>query len=101
MIRRGYSPSVRLFEAACCGTPIISDHWPGLDELFEPGEEILLAATTAEVLAILQSTPEPRRLAIAARARARVLAAHTADHRAAELEAYAAECLPAAVRVRA
>ncbi|MBC7801613.1 MAG: glycosyltransferase [Gemmatimonadaceae bacterium] len=93
MVRRGYSPSVRLFEAACCGVPIISDAWPGLEAFFRPGVEILVAATSAEVLDILRSMPEPQRQAIADAARTRVLSAHTGDHRAAELEAYAAEAL--------
>ena len=43
MIKAGYSPSVRLFEAAACGVPIISDYWEGLDSLFKPGSEVLLA----------------------------------------------------------
>ena len=89
MIRRGYSPSVRLFEAACCGVPIISDWWPGLDALFRPDTEIIIARNGEDVLDILRSMPEGRRLAIADAARARVLAAHTGDHRAAELETYA------------
>ena len=89
MIRRGHSPSVRLFEAACCGVPIISDWWPGLDALFRPDTEILIARNGEDVLDILRSMPEGRRLAIADAARARVLAAHTGDHRAAELETYA------------
>lgn len=93
MIRRGYSPSVRLFEAACCGVPIISDWWPGLDELFRPGEEILIARTPDEALHVLRSTSGTDRRAIGHAARARILAAHTADHRAGELEAYAAEAL--------
>ncbi len=33
MIAAGWSPSVRLFEAAACGTPIISDAWAGLESL--------------------------------------------------------------------
>ena len=90
MIRRGHSPSVRLFEAAACGVPIISDWWPGLDELFEPDAEIMIARSTEDVLRILQTMTEPRRRAMAAAARARVLAAHTGDHRAAELEAHVA-----------
>ncbi|MBV9784685.1 MAG: glycosyltransferase [Acidisphaera sp.] len=93
MIRRGYSPSVRLFEAAACATPVISDWWPGLDTLFRPGEEILIARSAAEVLRILHETSEPARQRIGARARARVLAAHTGDHRAAELEQYARAAL--------
>ena len=91
MIRRGYSPSVRLFEAASCGVPIISDWWPGLDAFFQPGEEIIIAETPTDVLAALRAMPDRRRRAIAAAARARVLAAHTGTHRAAELEAYVAE----------
>ena len=91
MIRRGHSPSVRLFEAACCGVPIISDWWPGLDAFFTPGEEILIARNAGEVLLALRSMTEDRRRAVADAARARVLGAHTGDHRAAELEAYAAE----------
>ncbi len=93
MVRRGYSPSVRLFEAACCGVPIISDWWPGLDTFLRPGQEILIARTSAEVLQALRDTPEDRRQTIAEAARARVLASHTADHRAAELETHAGAAL--------
>ena len=95
MVRRGYSPSVRLFEAACCGVPIISDWWAGLDAFFQPGREILIAASTKEVLTAIRTLPEDRRRAMAAAARARVLGAHTGDHRAAELEAYFAEAAQA------
>ncbi|HET6522464.1 MAG TPA: glycosyltransferase [Geminicoccaceae bacterium] len=93
MVRAGWSPSVRLFEAAACGTPVVSDPWPGLDELFRPGEEILLARSTADVLACLRDLPEERRRALGAAARRKVLAAHTAPHRARELEAYAREAV--------
>jgi spore maturation protein CgeB len=89
MVAAGYSPSVRLFEAAACGTPIISDPWPGLDELFALGSEILIAASPEDTLRYLRDTPDAERQAIGARARARVLAAHTSAHRAAELEGYA------------
>jgi spore maturation protein CgeB len=93
MIRLGYSPSVRLFEAAACGTPIISDAWAGLDTLFVPGEEIMIVQAADEVLSILRDMPEAARIAMGARARARVLAAHTGVHRAAELVAYTREHL--------
>jgi spore maturation protein CgeB len=93
MIAAGWSPSVRLFEAAACGTPIVSDDWPGLDELFAPGREILVAHSTDDVLGMLRDLSEPERRTIGARARARVLASHTAAHRALELEAYASELL--------
>jgi spore maturation protein CgeB len=83
---------VRLFEAAACGTPIISDDWPGLSEFFTPDEEILIARTTEDVLEILGEMPEGDARAIGERARERVLAEHTAAHRAAELETLIEEC---------
>jgi spore maturation protein CgeB len=86
MIAAGYSPSVRLFEAAACGVPIISDRWPGIETFFAPGEEILVADRTSEVLAILREYSEAERLEIGRRARKRVLLHHTAAHRARELE---------------
>lgn len=88
MIAAGWSPSVRLFEAAACGVPVISDEWPGLGEFFGIGTEILTARTTGDVESILNDLPETDRRAIGAAARARVLQHHTADARAAELEGY-------------
>jgi spore maturation protein CgeB len=88
MIRAGWSPSVRLFEAAACGVPIISDEWPGLDEFFVPGREIFVSRSGAETLALLQTLPEDARLAAAERARRRVTSTHTAADRAAELEGF-------------
>ena len=87
MVRAGHSPSVRLFEAAACGTPILSDTWEGLDAILAPGAEIALAGTPEDVLAALD-WPEERRRAVADAARGRVLAEHTAAHRADELESH-------------
>ncbi len=95
MMRIGFSPSVRLFEAAACGTPVISDHWPGIDTALRPGTEILIAQTSADVLAALERSDAELR-SVAEAARARVLAQHTARHRARELE----EHLLAAIRRR-
>jgi len=86
MIRAGWSPSVRLFEAAACGTPIISDAWDGLDELFDPRREIAIVQYTDEVVNLLDHTDHATRSAWADAGRRRVLAAHTAAHRAIELE---------------
>ena len=83
MIAAGWSPSVRLFEAAACATPIASDRWDGLDTLFEPGREIALVDGTDDVVAAVTGLDA----AMGPAARTRVLAAHTAQHRAAELEA--------------
>jgi spore maturation protein CgeB len=86
MIRAGWSPSVRLFEAAACGTPIISDPWPGLDEFFVPGRDILVAHSPDDTRGYLSELPDEERRAIGMRARQRVLDAHTAAHRVATLE---------------
>lgn len=93
MIRAGYSPSVRLFEAAACGVPIISDYWDGLDSFFRIGQEILVSRSPEDTLDYVRGIPEEERREIGERARRRVLAEHTAAHRAAELEAYAREAL--------
>lgn len=84
----GFSPSVRLFEAAACGTPIISDRWPGIETIFVPSSEILLAATAREVVEIVKEMPEERRLSIAEQARRRILRDHSPAHRARQLENY-------------
>ncbi|KAA9345573.1 CgeB family protein [Adhaeribacter soli] len=88
MIKAGFSPSVRLFEAAACGTPIISDYWQGLDEIFDFDDEILVSYSAEDTLVFLQDLPETERQAIGERARQKVLANHTAAHRALELEQY-------------
>jgi spore maturation protein CgeB len=91
MIEAGYSPSVRLFEAAACGTPIISDDWPGLSTILAPGREILIARHARDVLAYLQDVPDVERTRIGVHARERVLESHTSVHRAMELEDYVLE----------
>lgn len=83
MIAAGWSPSVRLFEAAACGTPVISDIWNGIEELFAPDREIVLARDAHDVMGALDSGLSR----IGQAARSVVLAGHTAAHRAAELEA--------------
>jgi spore maturation protein CgeB len=85
MAAMGWCPSGRLFEAAACATPLVSDWWEGLDEFFTPGEEILVAQTSNDTVAALElSEAELNRISRAARERA--LAEHTARARAAELE---------------
>ncbi|MFN2446694.1 MAG: glycosyltransferase [Vicinamibacterales bacterium] len=98
----GHAPSVRLFEAAACGTAIISDTWEGLGEFFTPGIDILEASTGADVEAYLRDISDARRAEIGAGAQRRVLAAHTSAHRAAELEAQVATIVsPEASRLAA
>lgn len=87
MVKAGWSPSVRLFEAAACGVPLISDYWPGLEEFFRPGKEIILE----DAAGALGRMSDKERRAIGLRAREVVLARHTAGCRAAELESYVAQ----------
>ena len=86
MVAAGGSPSVRLFEAAACGVPIVSDRWAGLDSFFEPGREVLIVDDDAQVLEILRRTHEDDRRAIGEAGRRRVMSGHTASDRAEELE---------------
>ena len=89
----GFSPSVRLFEAAACGTPIISDRWSGIETILTPSSEILLVSDTSEVVQILTGLSEEKRLSIAERARQRVLRDHTPEQRARQLEDYYLEAI--------
>lgn len=86
MAEYGYCPSGRLFEAAACGAPMISDWWVGLETFFAPGEEILQVSSSEDVMAALTlSDGELRRIGDAARQRA--MEQHTAESRVLELEA--------------
>src|SRR5699024_10433969 len=88
MIKAGYSPSVRLFEAAACGVPVISDFWEGLEEFFEFDKEILVADTAEEVLRYWDKISDAERIEIGEAARKMVLKKHTSAVRAGELETY-------------
>lgn len=93
MREMGYCPSGRLFEAAACGAPVLSDRWQGIERFFTPGEEILLADETEETIGALRLSDDALER-IARRARERTLEEHTAWNRAGELE----DALQAAAR---
>lgn len=93
MVRAGWSPSIRLFEAAACGTPIVSDWWDGLETFFTPYEEILPAASARDVMLYLRDLAETERGRVAEAGRQAVMDRHTAARRAAELERYVEEAL--------
>ena len=95
MIDAGFSPNLQIFEAAACGTPIISDFWEDLETFFEPDEEILFARSRDEALEYLRGIGENERLRIGDNARRRVLAEHSFEQRALELETFAMEALRA------
>jgi spore maturation protein CgeB len=86
MAEMGWCPSGRLFEAAACGVPILSDSWDGLDAFFEPGRDILVAGDTAAALAAID-LGDAELARIARSARDRVLVEHTSDRRVLDLEA--------------
>lgn len=88
MVEWGYSPSVRLFEAAGCGCPIISDSWPGLDAIFTIGDEVLLAERSQDVIQILEQADDCQLRRIGSRARERVLEEHSSARRAEQFENY-------------
>ena len=97
MIQAGWSPSVRLFEAAACGTPVMSDRWSGLDAFFRQGTEIFIVDGPDDVAAVLREVPSAQACAVGEAARSRVLAEHTPARRAAQLE----ELLASVLRVAA
>jgi spore maturation protein CgeB len=86
MVLAGYSPSVRLFEAAACGAAIASDNWPGLETFFTPGREILLVTGSDDIVRDLKNYDDSELQRIGRAARDRVLACHTSDVRAQEFE---------------
>jgi len=91
MVQAGFSPSVRLFEAAACSATIVSDNWPGLESFFEPGEEILLPTNGNDVVRLLREVSPENLKQIGRRAQQRVLAEHTSQKRAEQFEAYVGE----------
>ncbi|STY29830.1 Uncharacterized protein conserved in bacteria [Legionella wadsworthii] len=93
MKKCGYSPSVRLFEAAACGVPIISDYWEGLTSLFEEGTELFIANSTEDVLHLLHTHTEEELRQVGDNARQKVLKKHTAKTRAYELVSYIEEVM--------
>lgn len=99
MIRAGHSPSVRLFEAAACGTPIISDFWNGIDSIFEINKEILIAGSASDVIDCFESIGEEERKQIGERARQKVLKYHTSKARAKQLENHIQEVMKTSEKI--
>jgi spore maturation protein CgeB len=93
MVLAGYSPSVRLFEAAACGAAIVSDNWPGLDTLLTPGREVLLPSSIDDLARYFDDYDEAELRRIGKAAQARILSQHTSAHRAEEFEQHVASVL--------
>jgi spore maturation protein CgeB len=84
MCRIGWCPSGRLFEAAACGTALVTDYWQGIEDFFKPGSELFLATNCEDVLAAVD-TDDAEIGRIAKAARERTLDQYTSVHRANEL----------------
>lgn len=87
MARTGFSPPTRVFEAAGAAACLIVDAWEGIEMFLEPGSEVLIAHTGAEVVAQLAALDPVRADRIGRAALRRVLAEHTYEHRARQVEA--------------
>lgn len=84
----GYTPSRRLLAAAACGVPVLTEHWAGLDEFFEPHRELFCVKDQQGVLDVLYGTEEGHRQRVGGEARRRILEQHTIGHRAQQLLEY-------------
>jgi spore maturation protein CgeB len=89
MVRMGHSPSVRLFEATACATPVMSDRWPGIEDVLLPGRDILVLDDTAQVIEAL-AMPQDASQAIGRAGRVATLRRHTGRQRATELMSHLA-----------
>jgi spore maturation protein CgeB len=86
MARYGFSPPTRVFEAAGAGACIITDEWRGIEAFLEPGKEVLVAKSGAEVAEFLRSVSAEQARAIGGAGRRRILGEHTYQHRVELLE---------------
>jgi spore maturation protein CgeB len=100
MARYGFSPPTRVFEAAGAGACLLTDEWEGIDLFLEPEREIIVASNGGEVAEQLgRLTPEIAEK-IGSAARDRILAEHTYDHRAEQVEAVLGVSRPASGGMR-
>jgi spore maturation protein CgeB len=82
MAKVGFSPPTRVFEAAGAGACLITDHWTGVEQFFDPGTEILIANDSGDVVRHLRQTGVDKAYSIGASMRARGLRDHTYEARA-------------------
>jgi spore maturation protein CgeB len=87
MARYGFSPPTRVFEAAGAGACLLTDYWEGIELFLEPNREVIVARSGAEVAERLSSLSSAEARLMGTAAQARILAEHTYDHRAAQVEA--------------
>ncbi len=95
MAQSGFSPPTRVFEVAGAGTCLLCDDWPGIDDCFHPGTEILVVKNAEDVVAALGRYDTSARQRIGAAFHARALRDHTYAQRALQAEAAFEYCLEA------
>jgi spore maturation protein CgeB len=83
----GFSPPTRVFEAAGAGACLITDQWPGIEEFFTPGREILIAESGEDVVNHLRRFSREEAEEIGASMRRRALAGHCYRLRVRQVEA--------------
>lgn len=83
----GFSPPTRVFEVAGAGACMLCDDWPGIEDCFEPGKEILVVRTAQDVVDALHAYSPADRAEIGRAFRARALRDHTYAQRAEQAEA--------------
>ncbi|WP_147819163.1 CgeB family protein [Salidesulfovibrio onnuriiensis] len=73
----------RVFDVPCCGAFLLTDHRDQIEDLFEPGREVVFYKDMDEIPALMDKylNDAEARQRVAAAARKRVLAEHTYDHR--------------------
>jgi spore maturation protein CgeB len=87
MARYGFSPPTRVFEAAGAGACLITDDWEGIELFLEPDREVIVARSGTDVAERLGRLDSAEARQIGSAAQRRILAEHTYDHRAAQVEA--------------
>jgi spore maturation protein CgeB len=87
MAHVGFSPATRVFEAAGAAACLITDAWEGIEQFLKPGEEVLVARDGKDVVEHLTALTPERANAIGRAALERVLAEHSYELRAAQVDA--------------
>jgi spore maturation protein CgeB len=93
MAQAGFSPPTRVFEVAGAGTCLLCDDWPGIDDCFEPGKEILVVRGAQDVADAIATCDQDARHRIGERFHNRALRDHTYAQRAMQADAAFRHCL--------
>ena len=86
MASYGFSPPTRIFEAAGSASCLITDAWEGIETFLEPDREVLVARSGEDVIRHLRTLGPSRARQLGEAAQRRVLAEHTYEHRAHQIQ---------------